>query len=93
MIQQLKMNSWKYLADYLTENGIILRQVNPKDVFRACFMNKIISDKEFDTLLKAVDDRNATSHNYGEDFSERIAKNIDDYFQLMNIITKKLTPN
>jgi len=82
---------WKYLGDYITSKGIILRQINPKDVFRACFMNKIISDQEFNILLKAVDDRNATSHNYGEDISEKIAKNIDEYYQLINTLTKKLT--
>ncbi len=84
---------WKYLADYLNNKGATLRQINPKDVFRACYMNKILSDKDFNTLLKAVDDRNVTSHNYGEDFSERVAKNIDQYYQLMQNITKQLTPD
>lgn len=84
---------WKYLSDYLTNKGIILKQINPKDIFRACFINKILSDKDFDTLLKAVDDRNATSHNYGEDFSKRVTKNIDQYYQIMYNVTKKLSPD
>src|SRR5476651_2652641 len=58
---------WKYLGDHLSSQGVILRQFNPKDVFRAAFMSKILDENEFNILLLAVEDRNATSHNYGED--------------------------
>ena len=84
---------WKYLADYLKAKGIIVKQLNPKDVFRAAKMDKILTDAEFEILLDAVDDRNATSHNYAEGLSEEIAKNINTYFPLLQSITEKLTPD
>ncbi len=84
---------WKYVGDYLVCQGVTVRQYNPKDIFRAAYISKIIGEHEFAVLLNAVDSRNRTSHDYGGDLSKIIAKEIDTYYVIISSIIERLDPD
>jgi len=63
--------AWKTMKDYL-ENAGFKEITSPRSVIRQAFQSNLIEDGEL--WLKAMDDRNKTSHIY----NERIAKEITE---------------
>ena len=64
--------AWKLSKFYLEkELGII--ESSPKQVYRALFTTAIIEESLLIALQKIVDDRNALSHIYKEDFFDKVS--------------------
>jgi nucleotidyltransferase substrate binding protein (TIGR01987 family) len=82
---------WKTLKDYLEAGGFIVK--TPRDVIKKAFEIEMIADGE--VWLRALEDRNKTSHIYDENEVEKITKKIKmDYFpaifELQKLLTKEL---
>ena len=72
--------SWKLMKDYLESEGFIIK--SPRDTIKQAFQAEIISEGE--TWIRALDDRNLTTHIYDEKTIELIIDNIrDKYFKLI----------
>jgi nucleotidyltransferase substrate binding protein (TIGR01987 family) len=63
--------------------------ITPKATFRSALNVKIITEEQFNSLLKMVDDRNLTSHGYNEILAEEISNKIKVYYQTMSTIMMK----
>ena len=82
---------WKYLKDVLHERFAI-ELASPKPIFKSCQENQLISQEEYRKLIKAIEDRNETSHCYDEAMAEQILKNVtQEHCDLMGTIFKRLT--
>ncbi len=72
--------AWKTLKDYLEEEGFI-NISSPKKVIRQALKEAYITDPAW---LKALDDRNKTSHAYNENMAIEITSQIKkQYFFLL----------
>lgn len=70
--------AWKTMKDFLESKGIVHK--NPKDVLREAFHQGYIED--IDTWMKALEDRNLTSHAYDEAIAKEVIENIEvSHFQ------------
>ena len=65
---------WKTMRDYLLDNGISIPVRTVPNVIRAAFQAGLIDDG--DAWIKAKNDRNIVSHEYGLAQAERIAGDI-----------------
>jgi nucleotidyltransferase substrate binding protein (TIGR01987 family) len=65
--------AWKLMKDYLEELGFIDVSA-PKQAIRKAFKENIIKDAE--AWIKALNDRNKTSHIYEEAIADEITKDI-----------------
>lgn len=65
--------AWKLMKDYLEELGFIDVSA-PKQVVRKAFQESVIKDAE--AWIKALNDRNKTSHIYEEAIADEITKDI-----------------
>lgn len=65
---------WKSMRDYLAESGVAISLPTPPNVIRAAFNVGLIDDG--DAWIKAKNDRNIVSHEYGLDEAERIASDV-----------------
>ena len=63
---------WKVIKDFLKYNGIDVKL--PREVIKEGFAAAIITDGQ--AWIEMMDDRNATSHTYNEEFAAQIIKNI-----------------
>ncbi len=76
---------WKTIKVFLKEQkGDIA--TSPKECFRFLGKHTLLSPEEVEASLKMVDDRNETSHAYGEKFIQELYPRIKDYFTLMDKI-------
>jgi len=72
--------AWKTLKDYLEEEGFI-DVSSPKKVIRQALKEGYITDPAW---LKALDDRNKTTHAYDEEMAQEVTKQIkEQYFFLL----------
>jgi nucleotidyltransferase substrate binding protein (TIGR01987 family) len=72
--------AWKTLKDYLEEEGFI-DVSSPKKVIRQALKEGYITNS---TWLKALDDRNKTSHAYDEEMANEVTTEIQEqYFFLL----------
>lgn len=72
--------AWKTLKDYLEHEGFI-NVSSPKRVIRQSLQQGYISDAQW---LKALDDRNKTTHAYDENMANEVTKEItEQYFFLL----------
>jgi nucleotidyltransferase substrate binding protein (TIGR01987 family) len=94
MIQRFEFSSdlfWKFLKEYLEKIELVqLESKGPKGIFRDACRIGIIGEKETETALKMIDDRNMTSHIYKEEIAQHISKNIPAYYDLMLSIAQRL---
>ena len=81
---------WKTSKVFLSEKfGVDI--FSPKQCFRELRKNKLLSDKETETLLQETDDRNQIIHAYGQDFSNELYEKINgNYYQLLEKIYRIL---
>ena len=81
--------AWKTIKDYLENEGIVLEKITPKAVIVAALEARIIIRKE--DWMKALDDRNRTSHVYSRIVFARIVNNIEQvYLSLFDQLYEKL---
>jgi len=84
--------AWKTLKDYLEEEGFI-DVSSPKKVIRQALKEGYITDPVW---LKALDDRNKTTHAYDEKMAQEVTTEIkDQYFYLLRdlyfVLKKEMT--
>ena|SRR3989338_10563372 len=73
---------WKTSKVYLKEiKGEIV--VGPKECFKMLGKHGFLSPEEIEKSLNMVDDRNETTHAYGETFVQELYPRIREYYQLM----------
>lgn len=82
---------WKYVACYLE----VRLQANieiyaPSHIFRKACFSKLISEQEAAQALQMVKDLNQTSHIYKEEIADYIAKQAENYYDLMHSIAQRL---
>jgi nucleotidyltransferase substrate binding protein (TIGR01987 family) len=65
--------AWKVLKDYLEEQGITEIKY-PRDVIKNAFQAQLIEDGH--TWMKALTDRNLTSHTYNETIADEVVSEI-----------------
>lgn len=90
LIQVFEMSfelAWKTLKDYLEDKGHLLTA--PRDVLKQAFQDGIIEEGE--TWLKALSDRNLTTHLYNEaKASELLSAIRKDHLPLLIALKKHL---
>ena len=80
---------WKYTKFYIIEKfGDDI--IGSKNIFRFLQNANVISLNELDLLLEIIENRNATTHQYDQDFSLQIVENIERYFQVIKSVTVKI---
>jgi nucleotidyltransferase substrate binding protein (TIGR01987 family) len=78
---------WKTMKDYLESKGFMVN--NPRDVIKQAFEVQVVTDGE--GWLKALADRNATTHLYDEGEMQRIVEKIkNSYVHLFNALAPAL---
>jgi|SRR5579862_1689374 len=81
---------WKYVREYIEfRDSITIDAPTPRRVFKTCTDFGIITDEEYVGIIKAIEDRNLTSHTYNEQLSIAIFERIPIHYQLMQQILKK----
>ncbi|MHB1680259.1 MAG: nucleotidyltransferase substrate binding protein [bacterium] len=79
--------AWKTLKDYLENEGFDVP--TPKKTLRQAYQSGIIEDGTL--WIKALDDRNKTSHLYNELIAKEVAVDIvEKYFLIIEKLFKKL---
>lgn len=72
--------AWKTMKDFLEHKGLLRK--NPKDVFREAFVQGYLTNTE--DWMKALEDRNLTSHAYDEAIAKEVVRRIaTQYFVLL----------
>lgn len=72
---------WKYLKRYLSEVKRVIPENNtPRDVIRKGCLSGIIAEDDSEKFLNMLDQRNETSHRYGEEIADRSANQISNHF-------------
>lgn len=83
---------WKLFKFYLLHaHGI--ETVGSKDVFKAAFDKKLITQDQLDMLLSAVEIRNETTHVYDENFAEEISDQIVSIYGAMQALLDSIKNN
>ena len=81
---------WKTSKAFLKEKkGDLV--VAPKECFKALGKYKILSPDEIETALVMVDDRNETTHAYGENFIKGLYPRIKEYCVLISKIYQAIS--
>jgi nucleotidyltransferase substrate binding protein (TIGR01987 family) len=93
MIQRFEYSTqafWKYLKAYLSiEHNLSAN--SPKEVIRTGLKAKLYSEEISTGLLQMLDDRNLTSHTYGEKLAETISGRIPTYSKNMENVMHPLS--
>ncbi|MEK7673504.1 MAG: HI0074 family nucleotidyltransferase substrate-binding subunit [Patescibacteria group bacterium] len=80
---------WKTAKVFLKEQkGDLV--MSPKDCFKVLGKHNLLSPEEVEQALNMVDDRNETTHAYGERFVKGLYPRIKEYYQLMNRIYESI---
>lgn len=73
---------WKTSKVFLKEEkGEMV--IGPKECFKTLGKHGFLSTEEIEKLLAMVDDRNETTHAYGEKFVQALYPRIKEYYDLM----------
>ncbi|MCK4500044.1 nucleotidyltransferase substrate binding protein [Candidatus Babeliales bacterium] len=81
---------WKYLRTHIQETLKIEIAPSPRTTFDEAEKQGLISEDERKILLKAITERNKTSHMYREEIADALAKQISDFFETMSRVAKRL---
>lgn len=68
--------AWKTLKDYIEDKGKVIHA--PKDVIKQAFQDELISDGTL--WLKALEDRNLSSHLYDEKLADQLDEAIRKHY-------------
>jgi len=80
---------WKCIKDYLKQQEGI-DESSPKKIIKAFYLAGYVSEDDYLTMFKAVDDRNLLSHTYDEPTFAGILSRIPDYASLIAQVTEIL---
>ncbi|OGJ62149.1 hypothetical protein A3A67_05410 [Candidatus Peribacteria bacterium RIFCSPLOWO2_01_FULL_51_18] len=81
--------AWKLLKDELAMQGQVIP--SPRDVIKQAFQNRAIANGE--AWLRALQDRNNTTHIYDEETSKAVSARITgEYFPLLEDLHRRLLP-
>ena len=79
--------AWKTLKDYLEDQGKVLH--SPKDIIKQAFQDELVSDGVL--WLKALEDRNLSSHLYDEESANKLDQSIrEKYLPLLKALYEHL---
>ena len=80
---------WKTIKKFLHEiHGV--EAVSPKMVMKQLYRTKYVNEKNYETLIEMVNDRNRLSHVYNEGQFNEIYCRLTEYLSLMKEISKKI---
>lgn len=81
---------WKYAKFYiLAEFGDEL--AGSKNIFRFLANIKKISDNDLAVLFEIIENRNATTHQYDQDYSQETVKMLEHYYQVIKSVAAKIS--
>lgn len=81
---------WKCSKVFLKEQkGELV--IGPKECFKTLGKYDLLSPEEIEKLLGMVDDRNETTHTYGEKFVQELYPRIKEYYSLMGKVYNAIT--
>jgi nucleotidyltransferase substrate binding protein (TIGR01987 family) len=84
-------NFWKFIKIYLTEiSKVTIEAHSPKTILRQAYDANVITNEEFETLIKAITRRNETSHAYNKDLAHKILEEIPHYYETMFVVLERL---
>ena len=76
---------WKTIKKFLYDiHGI--DAVSPKITIKQLYMTKYVDEKNYETLLEMINDRNRLSHVYNEKQFNEIYSRLSEYLSIMNKI-------
>lgn len=82
---------WKFLKLYLQEQlNTTLESVSPRAILHQALEANLLSIHEHEIAIKAMLDRNETSHSYNEDLAEKIVNDIPKFYETMHAIIKRI---
>ncbi len=79
--------SWKIVKKFLYEHDGIDTK-SPKEACKEFFLAGHVKNKDYETLIKMLDDRNFLSHVYSEDDFATVLEKLPGYLKLMQKIGK-----
>lgn len=72
--------SWKLLKDYLQAEGYSTN--SPRDAIKQAYQSELIDNGH--AWIKALEDRNLTTHTYNEDVAQKVEQQIrQEYYPLL----------
>lgn len=81
---------WKFIKLYLEDvQKLAIESTAPKEILKKAVGNTITLE-EHTLLIKALGNRNLTSHSYNEDLAEEIQQHIPAYLAVMQTITDRI---
>ena len=81
---------WKMMKKFLYEiHG--LESVSPKMAMKQLYRIQHANEKDYETLIEMVNDRNRLSHVYKEEQFNEIYSRIKEYLKLMRMIVNQVT--
>jgi len=83
---------WKLSKRYL----LICKDVDlnvPKEIIKQLFKAKVATEEETELLLHMITMRNKTSHMYKEEIADQLAIELEDYYNILKIVSDKLKKN
>lgn len=82
---------WKTFKQFLFEiHGV--EAVSPKTVIKQMYLIKYVNEKEYESLMEMINDRNRMSHIYNEELFELIHSRLGRYLQLMRKALEEIGP-
>lgn len=81
--------AWKISKMYLELSEGILSN-SPKGVYKSMFQSALITENEFLSLFKTIEDRNLLSHVYKEEMYESVYENLKSHLLAFKILLGKL---
>jgi len=81
--------AWKISKMYLELSEGILSN-SPKSVYKSMFQSALITESEFLSLFKTIEDRNLLSHVYKEEMYESVYENLKSHLIAFKTLLGKL---
>lgn len=81
--------AWKMSKMYLELSEGILSN-SPKGVYKSMFQSALITENEFLSLFKTIEDRNLLSHVYKEEMYESVYENLKSHLLAFKTLLGKL---
>jgi nucleotidyltransferase substrate binding protein (TIGR01987 family) len=81
--------AWKISKMYLELSEGILSN-SPKGVYKSMFQSALITENEFLSLFKTIEDRNLLSHVYKEEMYESVYENLKSHLLAFKTLLGKL---
>lgn len=78
----------KVVRIFLLEKGI--NSIAPKDLIRIFSADREVKDSQTETLLKIVDDRNRTTHDYNQKFIKSLVSRLAKYHKVMSEVANQI---